>query len=86
MAPSGSKNGLGSKPWKEQLLDIVRLLKENRNEQPQAMFITRVIEKWMEDDTIHKMKHVVGANNAGYGLDDSMSSLEASWERGRVEA
>jgi intraflagellar transport protein 56 len=65
--------GLGKK---EQLFDVIKLLQED--DKPQAMFIIRVIKKWLDDDKIMKMKHIVGST-----LDDSMSSLEGSWGKGR---
>ena len=59
---------------KEDIYEVLKMLR-SEDDKPQAVYATRVIEKWVEKTKVARIKHAIGGS---YGLDDSTSSLEAS--------
>ena len=68
--------GLASK---EDIYEIIKVLR-SEDDKPQAIYATRVMQKWVENTKVERIKQAIGGS---YGLDDSMSSLEDSGRTAR---
>ena len=64
---------------KEDIYEVLKMLR-SEDDKPQAIYATRVIEKWVENTKVERIKQAIGGS---YGLDDSMSSLEDSGRTAR---